>query len=523
MTVPPPGRRDGQAKQEREQAQQWVAAQRAKKRQEAERKRKVEQVERDLARRQAAREKEAEQKEKERARRVQQAARLAKLEQVEQLKAEALERTSEVQAREAALRRVLVDRSPGLRDHRVAVEQALAGGATAFVEAVEGALAGCEYPAGLRRAWRLAYAPESRELMVDVDLPGQDVIPSATGYRYKATDPPAVVPQPRKEAESKELYKQLVARLALRAVDEVLAVTPPALVASVAFNGHVQAKDRATGKAVRPCLVSVRTERDTFDELVLDEPELDPVLCLRHLNAIVSQHPYDLEPVRPVVTFDLSKYKFIDEIDVVAGLDSRPDLVALDPTEFEHLVRRLFEAIGLKAWVTQASRDDGIDAVAANEDPIIGGLCIIQAKRYKNVVPAEAVRSHEQSQTDRVPMGKQAHEAPGGLVALGRQPIYQELHLLIRPTRTTTWQVDLDSPARLSRRISGAGQHSRPEPVRRQQTCPRPERVLMPARGMGGEASGLRTPKRLSAAASFMSGFHTLIRTDVRLPLEEDP
>ncbi|MGI5518816.1 restriction endonuclease [Streptomyces sp. CA-106131] len=43
--------------------------------------------------------------------------------------------------------------------------------------------------------------------------------------------------------------------------------------------------------------------------------------------------------------------------------------------------------------VTQASRDDGIDGVATNEDPIIGGLCIIQAKRYKNVVPTEAVRA----------------------------------------------------------------------------------------------------------------------------------
>ncbi|MFD3456300.1 restriction endonuclease [Streptomyces sp. NPDC058691] len=381
------------AKEEREQAQRWAAAQREKKRQDAERRRKAEQVERDLARRQEARERQAAQKERERKQKAEQAARVAKQELVEALKAEAQQRTADVQAHEARLSRVLVDRSPGLRDHRGAVEHTLADGATAFVEAVEGVLAGCGYPAGLRRAWRLAYAPESRELMVDVDLPGQDVIPSAAGYRYKAADPPAVVPQPRKEAETKELYRQLVARLALRAVDEVLAVTPPAVVASVAFNGHVQAKDRATGKAVRPCLVSVRAERDTFAELVLDEPELDPVLCLRHLNAIVSQHPYDLEPVRPVVTFDLSKYKFVEEIDVVAGLDSRPDLVALDPTEFEHLVRRLFEAIGLKAWVTQASRDDGIDAVATNEDPIIGGLCIIQAKRYKNVVPAEAVRA----------------------------------------------------------------------------------------------------------------------------------
>ncbi|NED79963.1 restriction endonuclease, partial [Streptomyces sp. SID11233] len=124
----------------------------------------------------------------------------------------------------------------------------------------------------------------------------------------------------------------------------------------------VRSKDRATGKAIRPCLVSVRSSREDFEDLVLDEPMLDPVQCLRRLNAIVSQHPYDLEPVRPVVTFDLSKYKFVPEVDVVAGLDSRPDLLMLDPIEFEHLIRRLFEAYGMKAWVTQASRDDGIDA-----------------------------------------------------------------------------------------------------------------------------------------------------------------
>lgn len=170
-------------------------------------------------------------------------------------------------------------------------------------------------------------------------------------------------------------------------------MTPPALVDGIAFNGKVRAKDRATGKAIEPCLVSVRVSREGFAELVLDEPELDPVASLHHLNAIVSQHPYDLEPVRPVVTFDLSRYKIAPERDVVAGLDSRPDLVAMDPIDFEHLIRRLFEKIGLKSWVTQASRDDGIDAIAVNEEPLIGGLCIIQAKRTKNVVSAETVRA----------------------------------------------------------------------------------------------------------------------------------
>ncbi|MFB6977501.1 restriction endonuclease [Streptomyces scopuliridis] len=149
----------------------------------------------------------------------------------------------------------------------------------------------------------------------------------------------------------------------------------------------------ATGPFEAACPVSVRVSREGFAELVLDEPELDPVAGLHHLDAILSQHPYDLEPVRPVVTFDLSRYKIAPEWDVVAGLDSRPDLVAMDPIGFEHLIRRLFEEIGLKSWVAQASREDGIDAVAVNEEPLIGGLCIIQAKRTKNVESAETVRS----------------------------------------------------------------------------------------------------------------------------------
>lgn len=147
-------------------------------------------------------------------------------------------------------------------------------------------------------------------------------------------------------------------------------------------NGYVSAKDRATGQPVRPLLLSVHAAREAFAGIVLDEPELDPKACpASYLNAVISPHPYDLEAVRPAVQFDLSKYKFVDEMNVIAGLDSRPDLLAVKPVEFEHLIRELFEAIGLKSWVTQASRDEGVDGAAVNEDPIVGRLCIIQAKR----------------------------------------------------------------------------------------------------------------------------------------------
>ncbi|MEU3480956.1 restriction endonuclease [Streptomyces sp. NPDC033754] len=380
------------ARREREAAQAWSRAQKEK--QQSADSRRAEQIVRDLEKRDAARAKDLEQKRRAEAREQVAAERLAKQEAVEGMRREAVARTAEVEEQLGVLASVLRSRPGGLHQLRLEAERAFGeGDLEGFAVGVEEALGFVGYPQGLGGARRVAFAPESRELVVEVELPGQAVVPSVTQYRFKASTPPAVVPQPRKEAETKALYRDLLARLALRAIDEAFAVTPPALVDQVAFNGKVRAKDRATGKAIEPCLVSVRVSRESFADLVLDEPELDPVASLHHLNATVSQHPYDLEPVRPVVTFDLSRYKIAPERDVVAGLDSRPDLVAMDPTDFEHLIRRLFEKIGLKSWVTQASRDDGIDAVAVNEEPLIGGLCIIQAKRTKNVVSAETVRA----------------------------------------------------------------------------------------------------------------------------------
>jgi restriction system protein len=288
---------------------------------------------------------------------------------------------------------LLATRPPDLRTRSPAMEEAFrTGGPAAFAALVETTLAESPYPSGFPRAAGALFAAESRELLIDYDLPRQDVIPNVADYKIvRGRDGPQ--PVPRKEAEIKKLYGDVIARTALRTLAEVLDMTPAALVGGVILNAYVASVDRATGQPCHPLLISVNATRDMFAELNLDAPELDPVLCLRRLNAIVSPHPYDLEPVRPVVQFDLSKYKFVEEMDVVAGLDSRPDLLALKPVEFEHLIRSLFEAIGMKAWVTQASRDDGVDAVATNEDPVVGGLCVIQAKRYSKIVGLEAVHA----------------------------------------------------------------------------------------------------------------------------------
>lgn len=114
---------------------------------------------------------------------------------------------------------------------------------------------------------------------------------------------------------------------------------------SVAFNGHVRSINPATGDHEYPCLLSVETTRDAFppDEKLR---AVTPDVCLRRLGAVVSPHPYEVEPVEPILDFDLSRFRFVDGLDAVSTLDARPDLMQMSPTNFEHLVRQLFVVQG---------------------------------------------------------------------------------------------------------------------------------------------------------------------------------
>lgn len=84
--------------------------------------------------------------------------------------------------------------------------------------------------------------------------------------------------------------------------------------------------------------------------------------------------------------------RFVEEADVLSSLDQRPNLMELTPSEFESLTTNLFEKMGLEAKQTQASRDGGVDCVAFDPRPILGGKVVVQAKRYKNTVGVSAVR-----------------------------------------------------------------------------------------------------------------------------------
>jgi len=250
-------------------------------------------------------------------------------------------------------------------------------------------LAASRYPDGFPQQHKVAYVPESRQLVIEMDLPTFDVVPDVAEYRYvKAKD--EITSKARPATQNRTLYANVVAQVTLRSVSEMFRADRAGHIESIVFNGHVDTIDPRTGQPTHPCLITLRTTRDLFDSL--DLARVEPGACLQGLNASISRNPAELAPVRPVLEFSMVDPRFVEDIDVLSSIDHRPNLMELTPGEFETLITNLFEKMGLETRLTQASRDGGVDCVAYDPRPIFGGKVVIQAKRYKNTVGVSAVR-----------------------------------------------------------------------------------------------------------------------------------
>ncbi len=89
--------------------------------------------------------------------------------------------------------------------------------------------------------------------------------------------------------------------------------------------------------------------------------------------------------------------RFVEARDTIEKMTKGENLAAMDWEDFEHLVRELFErefaaSSGAEVKITRASRDQGVDAIIFDPDPLRGGKTVIQAKRYTIPVDVSAVR-----------------------------------------------------------------------------------------------------------------------------------
>ncbi len=234
------------------------------------------------------------------------------------------------------------------------------------------------YPDGFPQHFRLAYLPKQRHLMVEYHLPPVEVIPVVKEYRYdRVRDDLTAVP--RDGAEIRRRYTEVIAQVALRTIHEIVEADRGALATRVSVNGIVDTVDRRTGRSVRPCLVSARTDRDTFAAIKLRR--VDPIACLRHLQAALSPLPDELTGVVPQLDFDRdADQDFTEEFNVLADIDQRPNLSTLTDTEYEQLLSDLFGNMGLEMGPAIRT-PQGSRWLAADPRPVFGGKVVVYAVR----------------------------------------------------------------------------------------------------------------------------------------------
>lgn len=248
------------------------------------------------------------------------------------------------------------------------------------------------YPEYFPKDFDLEYNPESRMLVVEYVLPSVDVMPTLKEVKYIAARD-ELKEYHISESQKAKIYDEVIYQITLRTIHELFESDKAEALNAIVFNGWVKTLNKATGKPVNNCIVSVKVDKAEFEEI--DLSKVDPKSCFKNLKGIGSSKLSALVAIQPVIQIEKSDNRFVGSYDVAANVEGE-NLATMSWEDFEHLIRELFEkefsTNGGEVKVTQSSRDGGVDAVAFDPDPIRGGKIVIQAKRYTNTVGVSAVR-----------------------------------------------------------------------------------------------------------------------------------
>lgn len=249
------------------------------------------------------------------------------------------------------------------------------------------------YPDNFNLSYTLHYSVNEKLAIVDVVLPPKSDYPSIIEYKYIQSRE-LVEPKKMKPKDFETFFSDVNFQVLLRTIHEVLESDYQEAVELVVCNLKVERNNKKTGKLEGIYVASLQTTKSEFEEINLDA--VDPYECFKHLKGVTAGSLVELSPVRPIMQVNTDDKRIIAADSIIDHFDETSNLATMDWQDFEVLVRDLiakeFAGEGAKVEVTQASRDEGVDALAFDEDPIRGGKFVIQAKRYNNVVPLSAVR-----------------------------------------------------------------------------------------------------------------------------------
>jgi hypothetical protein len=211
------------------------------------------------------------------------------------------------------------------REQHIRIEELKAdfhtGKRAAVEECINRVLTASRHPSGFPAPTAKAiYLAKPRQLLFEYQFPLIDqVIPTEGTWRYNKTKDRLEVTT-RPASERRERYKSLLAAITVRTLYELFTADTPGHLDSVVFNGVVEDIDPATGRQIRPTLISVRAFRDEFVGREFGAAKFSPTACLKDLRAHVSRAPAELEPVEPVLRFEPDRARVLEEEEILSTL-----------------------------------------------------------------------------------------------------------------------------------------------------------------------------------------------------------
>jgi restriction system protein len=199
--------------------------------------------------------------------------------------------------------------------------------------------------------------------------------------------------KPLNQTEKKDIVGRIYPSLSIRLAAEIARLDDNNSIKAVVINGWANFIDKATGQQKTAYCCSLYVSKEQILSWNLEE--LDPIAAFSALKGNAAKN-IEITPIAPMLSISTSDDRFVEAKEVLGNLDQGENIAAMDWEDFEHLCRQLFEKAfaekGAEVKVTQASRDQGVDAVIFDPDPLTGGKIVVQAKRYTNVVDVSAVR-----------------------------------------------------------------------------------------------------------------------------------
>jgi restriction system protein len=178
----------------------------------------------------------------------------------------------------------------------------------AIIQYCEMVLNNSPYPETFPKDFDLDYNSDRRLLIVEYVLPAPDDLPTLTDVKYVATKKESKESF-LSEKQLSEIYDSAIYKITLRTLHELFGADKADALEEIILNGWVNAINKATGKKVSNCIVTIQARKAEFNEI--DLSNVDPKICFKNLKGIGSSKLSSMTALQPFARINDNDQRFI--------------------------------------------------------------------------------------------------------------------------------------------------------------------------------------------------------------------